>query len=225
MTKLQFNSIVPNDIYYNNQSVNKVFYVDPNGVQTEVWPLTPTVSVGTDLVRFRITLGGMDSESGELSSVQSVIFNSNGNLRITAAADRAGGGGSNVTTSRKGYKLNESGEEVQMSNSELNSMRWIQGVPEDFDAADAGYQIKAYRDPNFTRESGWSALNDRAPVNAGNLTEGADFIVWPESYANLTQETNSSGILNNNERFIFVIKDPTGNETSFGILIEVIHEP
>ena len=91
MTKLQFNSIVPNDIYYNNQSVNKVFYVDPNGVQTEVWPLTPTVSVGTTLIGVGcLARTSDDSNKDSLYGKIRLYFYKNGSL---AAGVKAEGGG------------------------------------------------------------------------------------------------------------------------------------
>ena len=67
MTKLQFNSTVPNNVYYNNQSVNKVFYVDPNGVQTEVWPLTPTTSIGTTLTNVSVVANLKTGEASQTS--------------------------------------------------------------------------------------------------------------------------------------------------------------
>ena len=89
MTKLQYNNGVPTNVYYNNQVVNKVFYRDDNGSHSyngltwsEVWPLTPSETISTQLVNITDT-----STSGQFEV--SITFNTNGSIVFTSTSGQS----------------------------------------------------------------------------------------------------------------------------------------
>lgn len=102
MTKFHYNNIIPTTIKYNNQVVNKVFYTDANGNNTEVWPLTPSETISTQLVAIADT-----STSGQFEVT--ITFNTDGSIVLVSTSGQsnlsptsenwATGGNSNVGNS------------------------------------------------------------------------------------------------------------------------------
>ena len=82
MTKFQYNTGVPTSVYYNNQVVNKVFYTDANGNNTEVWPLTPSETISTQQVNIADT-----STSGQFEVA--ITFNTNGSIVFTSTSGQS----------------------------------------------------------------------------------------------------------------------------------------
>ena len=211
MTKLQFNSIVPNDIYYNNQSVNKVFYVDPNGVQTEVWPLTPTVSVGTTLIEVECL--ARTSDDNLKDSVYGKIrlyFYKNGTLTPTASVD-GGGPDQESTRTTLPHPVPEGG------------FKWISTAASDQDfSTPTSYQFKVSERIEDDETNSGSLSPPGSPVSGKHLESGEDFISfdsgtgYSQSYLvfELEGPTAFGAAI---DKYEFTIKDPDGNESSFTI--------
>jgi hypothetical protein len=81
MTKFHYNGSVPTNVYYNNQVVNKVFYTDANGNNTEVWPLTPSETIVSGTVNL--------FQNSNSQFTIDVSINTNGSITFTSTAGQA----------------------------------------------------------------------------------------------------------------------------------------
>jgi hypothetical protein len=80
MTKFHYNTNIPSNVYYNNASVNKVFYVDANGIETEVWPLASQTTIPENSGDIRIEI--LSGVSANLT----VEFRPDGSISTTSGA-------------------------------------------------------------------------------------------------------------------------------------------
>jgi len=81
MTKFHYNGSVPTNVYYNNQVVNKVFYTDANGINTEVWPLTPSETIVGGTVNLL--------QNSNSQFTVTVSINTNGSITFSSTAGQA----------------------------------------------------------------------------------------------------------------------------------------
>ena len=226
MTKLQFNSTVPNDIYYNNQSVNKVFYVDPNGVQTEVWPLTPTTLIGTDLTTVlasEMITTASDSDEAEL--VVYINFSPSGFIDIIAQSSGDANEVNLVGLSLSTIPPHNSTfptSQVGQSEAEVNpknlfqKFKWISTATSGVIIANPNdpstrYQVKnvpatGYQQPADEGSALGSNPNEWIDIGGFNISE----------YAQIAFRV-TGGRTERQGRNTFTIKEPNGNETSFNI--------
>ena len=200
MTKLQFNSTVPNNVYYNNQSVNKVFYVDPNGVQTEVWPLTPTTSIGTILTNVSVVADKDPSSFRPPRHRIIVNFLDNGFLEIQSDEVSEVSGSTLTTTPNHSSSFDHSNEPTKTISDEF---KWIS-------TASSGSNFSGYQFKCGDNENTGSAL-----VETGALATFDTYTGFTFGTAQLKLEKTGGGASQNTHTF--TIKDPSGVETSFTI--------
>lgn len=81
MTKFHYNGSVPTNVYYNNQVVNKVFYTDANGNNTEVWPLTPSETIDGGMVNLL--------QNSNSQFTVTVSINTDGSITFSSTAGQA----------------------------------------------------------------------------------------------------------------------------------------
>ena len=202
MTKLQFNSTVPNNVYYNNQSVNKVFYVDPNGVQTEVWPLTPTTSIGTTLTNVSVVA---NLKTGELRPPRHRIivnFLDNGFLEIQSDEVLHITGSTLTTTPDHSSSFTNEGQPTKTISDEF---KWISTASSE--STFSGYEFKC-----GDNENTGPALAETGALAMPSFDTYTGFTLGT---AQLILDKTGSG--DGQNIHTFTIKDPSGVETSFAI--------
>ena len=213
MTKLQFNSTVPNDIYYNNQSVNKVFYVDPNGVQTEVWPLTPTVSVGTTLTFVKVVAKIDTTQSGRDPRHRILVnFLDNGFLEIQSAEVYRIASSTLTTTPNHSSSFDDANQPTKTISDQF---KWISTAASG--STFSGYQFKCADNVN-TGPDNQPLVETRALSHFGDDGQG--------TYTGFTLGTaqlalDKTGDSDGQNTHTFTVKDPSNVETSFTIDFQI----
>ena len=139
MTKFHYNGSVPTNVYYNNQVVNKVFYTDADGNNTEVWPLTPaapTTSIGTTLTSVDVTSNRQMGGSGQPLMRIIVNFLENGFIEIKSQEGNAISGHSLNTTPTHSSSFGYANEPTKT----LQEFRWTTSTASIF----SGYQFSGW---------------------------------------------------------------------------------
>ena len=206
MTNFRYNTNVPEAVRFNGLTVNKVFYVDSNGDQTEVWPLTPTTSIGTTLT-FVDVVADKDFTSTRTPRHRIVVnFLDNGFLEIQSDEVSEITGSTLTTTPTHSSSFSHPN---QPSKTISDEFKWIS-------TASSGSTFSGYQFKCGDNENTGSALNE-----SGLLVPFDNYTGFTLGKAQLRLDQTGGGASQNIHTF--TIKDPSEVETSFtiGFLINI----
>tara|TARA_B100001248_G_scaffold234432_1_gene196542 strand:- start:376 stop:1008 length:633 start_codon:yes stop_codon:yes gene_type:complete len=202
MTKFHYNNSIPTNVYYNNQVVNKVFYTDADGNNTEVWPLTPTTSIGTTL-SFVDVVADKDPTSFRPPRHRILVnFLDNGFLEIQSSEVSEVTGSSLTTTPTHSSSFTHTGQPTKTISDEF---KWIS-------TAASGSTFSGYEFKCGDNENTGSALVETGALCTPSFNTYTGFTLGT---AQLRLDKTGGGAAQNTHTF--TIKDPSGVETSFTI--------